>query len=263
MSNEKTNRLILNTPEGITFSLLLAGPVTRFLAWLIDAACVSVILLALQTGLALLKVLSLDLAQAVATIGYFVVSIGYGLLCEWGWRGQTLGKKILRLRVVDEQGLKLHFSQVVIRNLLRSVDMLPGFYMVGGVSSLLSSKSQRLGDLMARTVVIRHPEIWEPDFEQLMAGKFNSLRKYPHLCARLRQQVAPGEAAVVLQALLRRDGLAPEARVKLFREVAEHLKAIVVFPEEASEGLSDEQYLRNVADLLYNTGRAKLNKSPG
>lgn len=257
MINERTNQLTLQTPEGITFSLTLAGPITRFLAWLIDAACISVFITFLEVSLAFLKVINYDLGEALLTIGYFVVSIGYGIMAEWGLRGQTLGKKLLRLRVVDEQGLKLHFSQVLIRNLLRSLDMIPAFYLVGGVTCLLNKKSQRLGDLVARTVVIRHPRVAEPDFEQLMAGKYNSFRKHPHLCARLRQHVTPAEAGVMLQALLRRDSLDPVERVKLFAELTDHLKSAAKFPEEAVEGLSDEQYLRNAADVLYNTGPTK------
>jgi hypothetical protein len=204
-----------------------------------------------------LVALSLDLAQALMILMYFLVGIGYGILCEWGWRGQTLGKRLLKIRVVDVQGLKLHFSQVMIRNLMRVIDSIPFFYMVGGLACLLTPKAQRLGDLVANTVVIRHTEAREPDFSQLLAGKFNSFRKYPHLCARLRQHITPAEAGVALQALLRREALAPEERVRLFGEIAGHLKAVVKFPDDATEGLSDEQYLRNAADVLYNTSTPK------
>lgn len=257
MIHEKTNRLEIQTPEGLSFSLLLAGPITRFLAWILDELCIVTLLGAAGTILGLLNILSLDLAEAVFLWVYFLISIGYGMLLEWGWRGQTIGKRLLRLRVVDEQGLKLRFSQVLLRNLFRFFDLLPGYYMVGGLFCLFTPKAQRVGDLMARTVVIRHPEVMEPDFKQLLAGKFNSFRRYPHLCARLRQHVTPAEAAVVLQALLRRESLAPEARVKVFGDLAVHLKSVAKFPEEALEGLSDEQYLRNAADVLYNTGPAK------
>jgi uncharacterized RDD family membrane protein YckC len=263
VSSEKTSRLELQTPEGITFSLLLASPITRFLAWLIDTACISTLVTGAQILITLLSLVSADAAIAVMIWAYFLISTGYSILCEWGWRGQTLGKRLLKLRVVDEQGLKLHFSQVLIRNLLRTVDMLPGFYMVGGLSCLFSHKAQRVGDLLARTVVIRHPLVMEPDFQQLMAGKYNSFRKYPHLCARLRQHVSPREAAVALQALMRRNSLIPEARVKVFEEIAGYLKNIVPFPEEATEGLSNEQYLRNAADVLYNSSPAKESSLKG
>ena len=227
------------------------------MAWLVDLACVGTLLIALQTILYFLRVISQDAAFAVFFIGYFVISIGYGILCEWGWRGQTLGKRLFRLRVVDEQGLKLHFSQVVIRNLLRSVDFLPSFYMVGGIASLVSRKAQRLGDLVANTVVIRHAPVFEPDFRQLMAGKYNSFRKFPHLCGKLRKSISPVEARIVLQALLKRDNLLSESRVELFKTIADHLRPLAKFPEEVVEGLSDEQYVRNVVDILYNSGPLK------
>lgn len=257
MSEGKTNRLILQTPEGITFSLLLAGPFTRFSAWIIDLFVISAILSGAGTLVYFLKIISSDLAEAALILAYFIVNIGYGILCEWGWRGQTVGKRLLALRVVDEQGLKLHFSQILLRNIFRGVDLLPAFYMVGGISCLFSRKAQRLGDILACTIVIRQPKVQEPDFQQLMAGKFNSFRKYPNLCARLRQHVSPQEAAIALQGLLRRDSLEDEARVKLFGLISGHLKGIVKFPEEAVEGLSDEQYLRNATDVLYNNGPVK------
>jgi len=184
-------------------------------------------------------------------LSYFVISIGYGILLEWIWRGQTMGKRVLRLRVVDAEGLRLQINQVVIRNLLRFVDMLPAFYLVGGVVSLLNRRYQRLGDIAANTVVVRAPKLSEPDLDQLLAGKYNSLREHPHLEARLRQRVSPAEAAVAMRALLRREGLDPRARVELFGELAEHFRAVVTFPPEAVEGMPDEQYVRNVVDVLY------------
>jgi uncharacterized RDD family membrane protein YckC len=260
MALEATNRLEIETPEGLSFSLLLAGPLTRFLAWLVDETCILALITVVGGALGVLQFLSLDLALGLLIWAYFLIHVGYGMLFEWGWRGQTIGKRLLRIRVVDEQGLKLRFSQVLLRNLFRFLDMLPTFYLVGGAFCLLTPKSQRVGDLVARTVVIRHPEVMEPDFKQLMAGKYNSFRRYPHLCARLRQHVTPAEAGIVLQALLRRESLLPEERVKVFQEIANYLKGIVTFPEEATEGLSEEQYLRNAADILYNTGSAKADR---
>jgi hypothetical protein len=115
----------------------------------------------------------------------------------------------------------------------------------------LNSKCQRLGDIAANTIVIRAPRISEPDLDQLLAGKFNSLRQYPHLTARLRQNVSPGEADIALQALLRRDEFDLVARIELFSELADHFRTKVEFPAEASDGIADEQYLRNVVDVIY------------
>src|SRR6185436_8343163 len=127
----RTNTLLIKTPEGVVFSQTLAGPVTRFLAWMIDFMCASVLLIALNLIVAFTSIVSPELGSALSIIFYFVVSIGYALTLEWLWRGQTVGKRMLRLRVVDAQGLRLQFSQVAIRNLLRVIDLLPAMYLVG------------------------------------------------------------------------------------------------------------------------------------
>jgi uncharacterized RDD family membrane protein YckC len=249
----KTSTLQIRTPEGIVFAQLLAGPVTRFLAWLIDLVCIATLLTIMGVGLALLQLLSPGFAAAVYTLGYFGISIGYGIVFEWWWRGQTVGKKFLRLRVVDAEGLRLQFNQVVTRNLLRFVDCLPLFYFVGGVACWLSPKCQRLGDIAANTLVVRYPRIAQPDLDQLLAGKYNSLREHPHLVARLRQRISPAEAGLALQAVLRREQFEPGARVELYAELGTHFRQKVEFPPEATEGITDEQYLRNVVDVIYRT----------
>ncbi len=256
------SELKIQTPEGITFSFQLAGPILRCLAWIVDLLVIVVISQGLGTLGQIAGVISRDLAMAVATIGYFVVSIGYGVATEWAWRGQTIGKRLLRLRVMDVQGLRLQFHQVLLRNLLRFVDMLPGLYLVGGLACLVSRRAQRLGDFAANTVVVHSAKYTEPDLDQLLAGKFNSLRQFPHLEARLRQRVPPAEARLALQALVRRDELDPAARVELFAELAEHFKSVVTFPPEAVEAMPDEQYIRNVVDLLFRTRTIQVKPAP-
>jgi uncharacterized RDD family membrane protein YckC len=251
----RTNTLQITTPEGIVFSQWLAGPVVRFFAWGIDLLCILALLSFAGSFATVVRVVSNDLAMAAAALSYFVISIGYGMTCEWFWRGQTVGKKLFRLRVMDEQGLRLRFSQVVVRNLLRFVDALPFLYLVGGVICWFDPLHRRLGDLAAGTVVVRNPRHAQPDLEQLLAGKFNSLRNHPHLEARLRQRVVPGEAAAALQALLRRDDFDPTARVELYAGLAAHFRDKVEFPAETIDGITDEQFLRNVVDVVYRTGR--------
>ena len=247
----KTNTLTIRTPEGIEFSFLLAGPITRFLAWSVDLMAILAVGKLLTVLMGVVGVVSRDLAVAASILGYFVASIGYGIALEWLWKGQTLGKRLLRLRVQDVNGMQLQFSQIVIRNLLRFGDSLPALYLVGGLACLISRRAQRLGDMVANTIVIWNPRLSEPDLDQLMEGKYNSLRQYPHLEARLRQHVSPHEAQIALQALVRRDEFEPGSRVALFESLAAHFKSIVAFPAEATDGLSDEQYIRNVVDALY------------
>jgi uncharacterized RDD family membrane protein YckC len=249
----RTSTLQIRTAEGVLFSQPLAGPVTRFLAWFVDLLCIGLLMWVVGWLSMLVGFLGWNVAGAFATVAYFVISIGYGIAFEWGWRGQTLGKKLFRLRVVDVEGMRLQFNQIVTRNLLRFVDSLPLVYFVGGLACWFSPKCQRLGDLAANTVVVRNPQVIEPDIDQLLAGKFNSLRQYPHLAARLRQNVSPGEAAVAVQALVRRDEFDPVDRVELFAELAGHFRAKAAFPPEATDGIADEQYLRNVVDVIYRT----------
>jgi uncharacterized RDD family membrane protein YckC len=246
------HRLTIRTPEGVTFSLPLAGPFSRFLAWLVDMACLAVGGQLIGIISNLLGLISLDLSRALSILLFFVLTIGYAIFCEWYWQGQTLGKRVVGLRVMDIHGLRLQFGQVVIRNLLRTVDSLPLCYLLGGVVCLVSRHGQRLGDLAANTIVVGTDRLTEPRLDRVLdETRYNSLRTHPHLVARLRQRIGPREADLALQALDRREELAPAARVELFRSLSAHFKRLVPFPEAAVSTLSDEQYVRDVVDLLF------------
>lgn len=252
MNRNQFHNLEIQTPEGVKFSLHLAGPVSRFLAWGVDLLCIMVLTNVVSMVLRAVNIISSDIATAAMILAYFLLTTGYNIALEWLWRGQTVGKRLFRMRVMDARGLNLQLSQVVLRNLLRSVDSLPVFYMVGGLSTLISSHAQRLGDIAANTIVVRQPVIVEPDLEQLLGvDKYNSFRNYPHLCARLRHRVSAAEAGLAVEAILRRNDVTPTARLDLFRKMADHFKNIVQFPQVATEGISDEQYLRNIVDALF------------
>jgi uncharacterized RDD family membrane protein YckC len=247
----RRNSFTIRTPEGIRFTQRLAGPITRFLAVSIDLAAILVISITLSQVLLLSAVINADVALAITTICYFVVSVGYSILLESLWRGQTIGKRVLKIRVVDAEGLRLRPPQIVIRNLLRFIDMLPACYAVGGIVCLISQKYQRIGDFAANTVVIYAAPAPIPDIELLFSGAYNSLRKHVHLAAQLRKSITPDEARLALEAVMRRDQLEPAHRLELFRQLAEHLRTVVAFPEESVEGLTDEQYVRNIVDLIF------------
>ena len=251
MTSAKKYTLDIRLPEGVVFSLPLAGPATRFLAWLLDLALTLALILVLNQALRPLLVLLPDLGAGVSVLLLFAVPIFYGILFEGFWRGQTPGKRVLRLRVMDAGGLRLDFRQVVIRNLLRAVDILPQFYLVGGAACVFSRRAQRLGDLAADTVVVRSERLLAPDLAQIAPGKYNTLRDHPVLAARLRQRVGPAEAGIALQALLRRNTLEPRARTDLFALLAGRFRAAVPLPEELELDVADEQYVRNVVDVLF------------
>jgi uncharacterized RDD family membrane protein YckC len=245
------DRLTIRTSEGVEFSMPLAGPASRFLAWCIDVACVAVVNSTLGMVLGLVGVLSLDVARALGMLATFIVSIGYAIVLEWTWRGQTVGKRVLGLRVVDASALGLAPAQVVVRNLLRAVDVLPLLYLVGGASMVLGRHGQRLGDIAAGTAVVRTRAPKLPPIDAADGQKYNSLLEHPRLAARLRQRLTPEEAALGLRALHRRHQLEPAARVTLFARLAELYRSRLEFPEESTENLPDEQYVRNVVDVVY------------
>jgi uncharacterized RDD family membrane protein YckC len=253
MSADRTQMLRVSTPEGVAFSFRLASPVLRLGALAVDFAAVIAAWSVASVVISLLGLVAVDLARAVNLIGFFVFSQGYRIVCEWRWRGQTVGKKLLHLRVVDEQGLRLTFTQVVLRNLLRFVDVLPLAYGVGGIAALVSSRGQRLGDLAAGTIVIWEPVEPRPDFAALRSDKYNSLRAHPPVVARLRQAAGPAEARAAWQALARRDQLEETARVALFAALADYFKSLTPIPADAADGVADEQFVRNVVDVLFLT----------
>jgi uncharacterized RDD family membrane protein YckC len=248
----RTHQLAIRTAEGIVFNMTLAGPISRSLAWMMDAFCIAATTKITGSLMTLLGIISQDLSKAASIIVFFVLNMGYAMVLEWLWHGQTVGKRLFGLRVMDLTGLELRFGQIAIRNLLRAVDSLPLLYVVGGVASMVSRHAQRLGDVAANTVVIRETraELNIPA-EVLGTERYNSLRDYPHLVARLRQRTSPGEAALAMQALLRRDELAADDRLTLFRDIAEHLQAKTTFPPQAIETLSNEQFVRNAVDVLF------------
>src|SRR5690606_27140646 len=179
----------------------------------------------LVSGLvAAVAALHFDLAAALATLLYFTLAVGYAIYCEIRLRGQTLGKRLMGLRVVDASGMRLRPVQVVLRNLLRPVDVLPGGYLLGGLAMRASPLRQRLGDLAAGTVVVQTRSATALGERPWQAARFNSLAAFPHLVARLRQTLTPEEARLALEALLRRDELEPEPRLELFAALAAHLR---------------------------------------
>jgi len=251
MNELKANMVSIRTPEGVVFRMALAGPAVRCAALMVDLGCALAACSIIAMPLRVLNVVAADIAQAVNVLLYFVVLVGYGVFLEWRWSGQTIGKRLFALRVMDEDGLRLSLAQALVRNLLRMVDMLPAFYLVGGVVCVLTRRFQRLGDLAAGTIVVRELPTAEPDLDMILPDKFNAFREHPRAMARARERIAGAEASVIHDALIRRNSLTPEARGAVYARLVEHFRGTLDFPPEATDGLSDERFLRNLADILF------------
>ena len=213
MSRKRESTLTIETPEGVIFSFELATPVTRALAWAVDMAAIGAVNYvpancstpwpnSARTG-----------SRPSASPCTSPSRLHTASCMEWRWRGQTIGKRLLGLRVIDAQGLRLQWSQVALRNLFRVVDMLPLTYLIGGSVALFTRYGQRLGDLAANTVVAHQRATRAPDLEQIAPAKYNSLLGWPNLAARLRAAADPDAVAIAVQAVTNRDGYDPLARI--------------------------------------------------
>ncbi len=104
----------------------------------------------------------------------FLIFAGYFILFEWLWNGQTPGKRLLKLRVIREDGRPITLWEAMARNLLRIFDAIPGFvlpvYSIGLISIFLSRRDQRIGDMFAGTVVVRERTDEAPSFNETFAN---------------------------------------------------------------------------------------------
>lgn len=145
------------TPERVPFRYRLAGPGPRAIAWAVDAGIRVVILIALAVlAVAAAFVPGIgDASVGPLLVAGFLLEWWYGAILETLLQGRTPGKLLLGLRVVRVDGAPARFPDFVLRNLLRGVDFLPGFYVIGVAVMAADERLRRLGDLVAGTVVVR------------------------------------------------------------------------------------------------------------
>jgi uncharacterized RDD family membrane protein YckC len=216
----------IRTPENIELHYPLAGAGSRAAAYFIDLV---VMALATQLVVNLLVAAAAVLLQllgagsevwtgAIAALLAFALYNGYFIFFEWLLNGQTPGKRLVHLRVIKEGGFALRFYDTLLRNLLRVVDFIPLFYGVGLVSLLLTRHCQRLGDLVAGTLLVHQDPVATerllPDLPIAPAAEL------PLPAA----QVAAVPAEVLALAgefLVRRAELAPRSRQEIGAELAD------------------------------------------
>jgi len=172
--------LIIETPERVPLHFALASIGNRFLACAIDHAIQALVLAFIGLFTAIVTSVSVfednitsapKWVYAVAIFLLFLIFNGYFAFFEWVWRGQTPGKLWMKLRVIREDGRPITFWESSVRNLLRTLDMMPfPFYSVGLISVFSSARDQRVGDMVAGSVVVREREAEAPAFTQVFAS---------------------------------------------------------------------------------------------
>lgn len=174
MQGTDHDQLTIDTPEQVSIRFPVSGLGSRFLALLADSVVQGI------AYLVLILILMLVASSAPKTTGggfarggekwlfagliilHFVMYWGYFTLFETFWNGQTPGKKLCKIRVIQQSGRQITFFEAMTRNLLRAVDMLPGLYLAGAVTMLCNRQHQRLGDLAAGTLVVHERSNDEP-----------------------------------------------------------------------------------------------------
>jgi uncharacterized RDD family membrane protein YckC len=229
------DRISVTTPERVLVEQEIAGVGSRAVAQMLDVIVIVLTLVA-----------SLLLSFLLAAIGlphWFVLTLlevqiastplGYFILLEWRF-GATVGKRVMRIRVVTEQGAPIGMREALVRNLLRPIDLLPGSYLLGGVVAIASRRSQRLGDMAAGTVAVRPPR--RRRLATGTAGSFVEMVSANETASTL----IPGQLAeIIAEFESRKSSLTKEARAALASKIATRVERDLPRPH----GMNDDQFL--------------------
>lgn len=227
------DRISVATPEGVTLEATLAGVGSRLAAAVVDFLLRGAVLVALLILLYNLggsgdradrSGTSAGVAIAFLLVFIFLVWFAYDVLFETLASGRTPGKRWAGLRVVKVGGAPVGFLASSVRNILRIIDALPGFYLVGILAVLFTKRNQRLGDLAAGTLVVRDRKQVTSLPQATPAVATADVGLYDV------SAVSGEEMATVRRFLDRRATLTPEARDRLAMEMATRLGPKVVGP---------------------------------
>jgi len=220
---EPIEKLTIDTPEQIALEFPLAGVGSRFLAFAIDTLIqfiagflLFIVGLIAFPGFALFGRGGGAWAVAVWIFVAFLLYWAYFAGFEALWKGQTPGKRELRLRVIKDTGASITAQDAIARNLLRAVDSLPAFYGIGLVVMFLSDQNKRLGDYVAGTVVV-HERPAESDKVYWNTQETQGEPQYAVA------KMMPQQIAMLENFLARRIELDPQLRNRLSRELADHV----------------------------------------
>ncbi len=267
---ETEETLIIETPERVPLEFALASIGNRFLAVAIDhfIQYFSIFLIA-WFFLSLAGFSSSDVVDApdqlisempkwtiaILIIILFLIFAGYFIVFEWLWNGQTPGKRLLKLRVIRDDGRPLTLWEAIARNLLRICDAVPGFilpvYSVGLIVIFLSGRDQRVGDIFAGTVVIRERTDEAPTFAATFSNRmtdtaFTRVQKITGVKANV-SLLSEREVEVVESFLRRRWDLSDRQRLWMAWRIA----LPIMYKLKPSYNLEDFTYEGFLEEILH------------
>jgi uncharacterized RDD family membrane protein YckC len=244
----------LETPENVEVDFELAGIGSRFCAMVIDGLLMALMLLlvgllALFTNLGVFRLFRglsveqsptgnwLNWINGLLILLLFAVLFGYYTFFELLMRGQTPGKRAMKIRVIRDDGTPAAAMDIIVRNLVRVVDALPGAYAIGGAIMFFHLMHKRLGDIAAGTIVVKEREL---DYRAQPDKKY---KLETRVAVASNSELEPGERRVLTGFLQRRVELLPEARLQLAQRLAQPL-----FEKYGGQYGDAESYIERLVD---------------
>lgn len=240
------------TPENISFRYRVAGPFRRLPAFFIDVLLRFAVWIAIVFILGILEIINLvdnAMGMAVMLILIFVMEWLYGGLLETYWNGQTVGKRVMGIRVLSIDGQPINGLQAVMRNILRFADMMPLIplgaiidepsaygiptFMIGLIAPLLTKRFQRLGDLVCGTMVVIEEKGYLLDAAKLEDPRVAQLAMELPPSFEVSRSLARALATYVD----RRQLFSPPRRREIARHIGEPLVARFGLPPDTSYDL--------------------------
>jgi uncharacterized RDD family membrane protein YckC len=236
------DRMTIETPEGVSIEVTLAGLGSRFGAAVLDLLIQGVLLLALTLAMSLAgSVVSADLGVFLLGLGTLLIAIivlGYYIVFEALNGGRTPGKAAFGIHVATVDGTALGLGAVTLRTLMRLIDFLPAAYAIGAIMIAISPRNQRLGDVVANTVVVRRRTA---GVEATSSGVPAETLGWDV------SAVTDAEIALIRRFVQRRSSLSPDARSRLARDLAARLRPRVARVDEPDDELFLVQVLAEKA----------------
>lgn len=249
------NRVSLATPESVEIEFPLAGIGNRALALVIDYHILGLILVLFWVFCAFFILGTLGVLEriggnysaaplwllAIAVLLNFAVFAGYFVLFEAFWQGQTPGKRLTKIRVIQNDGRPVGLTQAALRGLLRPVD---DFFFIGIFFIVLSKQEKRIGDWVAGTLVVqegrsdrRSPRLNTSDAATQLAEELPAISDL--------NQLLPDDFTVLREYLQRRALMAPRAKSDLSMKLARQLRTLIKM-ETIPDNTTSEVFLEAV-----------------
>lgn len=242
------DKIVIITPEQIELEYDLAGLGSRFVAFIIDSIVQWSIIILLFVAMIIsvpnlfetgITSLISNVVAAICIVLIFVMLFGYFIFFETLWTGQTPGKKAAQIQVIKDNGEPISFSDSFLRNIFRIIDFLPWYYLLGIILILVNKQNKRLGDYVAKTIVVRLKS-------NLAPVVLPQLNVYSDVLMDV-SQITEAEFGLVRDFLLRRDQLRPGAR----KILAEKISSLLMNKTQVDKNTMETEEFLEILAVRY------------